>query len=399
MGNDLARRVRENTDTAVEKRESGAPTLAQQIQNMEQHFRRAMPRGAEAAQLVRDALTCLRTTPKLMECEPQSVLGALMTCAQLGLRPSVPGLGHAWPLPFWDSRYKWVDDKGRERTGANRAQLIIGYQGFRELAQRSGQISTVIGRVVYADDFFEIDYGIADNLVHRPKLDGSRGAAVGYYAIVKYTAGGYAFWHMSKSEVEEHRDKYAMARKPIYRDGKKTGETEIVGPWRDNFDEMAVKTAFLRLAKWMPKNTELASAIEADGTVRVDVTPDPDALLYGERPAIENTEDDGNAITVESEPDEPATEAPADPPTSNGPAPTRTMMARLHALLSDCGVAEAERHATLGMMAGRVITSANDLTRDEASKVIDVLAACAKDTEPAAALDHYLSNLDQGGES
>lgn len=291
MGNDLVRRVRENTVDKAD-RESGAPSLAQQIRQMETEFSRAMPRGTEAARLVRDALTCLRTTPDLALCEPKSVLGALMTCAQLDLRPGVPGLGHAWPVPFWDKRLTWLDDKNRERNGGYRAQLIIGYQGYRELAQRSGQTSTLIGRVVHEHDFFDVDYGIADNLIHKPKLNGPRGEPIGYYSIVKYTGGGYAFWHMSKSEVEEHRDRYATARKPVYQGGKKTGETEIVGPWRDNFDEMAVKTTFRMLAKWMPKSTELAAAIEADGSVRVDLTPDPDALLHGEHPEFI----DGDAV-------------------------------------------------------------------------------------------------------
>jgi recombination protein RecT len=409
MGNELARRVRENTGTEVADRETGAPSLAQKIQNMEEHFRRAMPRGAEATQLVRDALTCLRTTPKLMECEPQSVLGSLMTCAQLGLRPGVPGLGHAWVLPFYDRNLKWLDENNRERSGGQRAQLIIGYQGFRELAQRTGQISTMIGRVVYANDMFELDYGIADNLVHRPRLDGPRGDAVGYYAIVKYTSGGYAFWHMSRSEVEEHRDRFAMARKPIWENGKKTGQTEIVGPWRDNFDEMAVKTAFLRLAKWIPKNTDLATAIEADGTVRVDVTPDTDAMLYAERPDAIDSDDpselpagtdtqDDAPPTVDAPADEPAA-PPAAPATPTGPAPTRTMMARLHALLADCEVTEDERHTTLSRLTKRPITSASDLTKAEASDVIDTLDRCVKSGDAANALDYALSNADQAGAS
>lgn len=396
MGNDLARRVRENTGT-VEKadREAGAPTLAQRIQQMQSQFQLAMPKGAEAVQLVRDALTCLRTTPKLAECEPASVLGGLMTCAQLGLRPGVPGLGHAWLLPFWDSRLVWLDEKGRQRTGGQRAQLIIGYQGYRELAQRSGQIATVIGRAVHENDYFELEYGLADNLVHRPKLDGSRGPAVGYYAIVKYAAGGYAFWHMSRSEIEEHRDRYAMAR-------NKKGE--IVGPWRDNFDEMAVKTAFLRLAKWMPKSTELASAIEADGTVRIDVTPDPDAMLYGERPNVVD-EDPPAALPASAERPEPepapnVAEAASEPAPQSAepaaPAIPRSWMARIHASLSDCGVAEADRHATLGAITRRPIGSANDLTPDEAKSVIDVLARCAQNSDPAMALDVALAEIREG---
>lgn len=391
MGNDLARRVRENTGTDIEKAGEKPISLAQQIRNMEDQFRNAMPRGAEAVQLVRDALTCLRTTPKLAECEPQSVLGALMTCAQLGLRPSVPGLGHAWPLPFWDSRLKWIDHNGKERTGGNRAQLIIGYQGYRELAQRSGQIASVIGRIVHANDYLDIDYGVRDDLVHKPCLDGARGEPVGYYAIVKYTNGGYSFWHMSKAEVEEHRDQYAMARKPIWVDGKKTGQTEIVGPWRDQFDEMAIKTAFLRLAKWMPKSTELAAAIEADGTVRVDLTPDTDTMLYGERPQVIDSDEPGELASGTVETVETAKPA--------GPPATKTMIARLNGLLSDCGVGADERAQTLAELAGRPILGADELVKDEAEKAIAVLDRCAKDAEPSRALDAVLANLDQGAES
>lgn len=276
MGNNLAARVADaNTTEPGTDIERPAPTLSGSIRDMQNEFALAMPKGMEAAQLVRDALTALRTTRNLAACDRASVLGGLMTCAQLGLRPGV--LGHAWLLPFWDKNLPTVVD-GKTRTGGYRAQLIIGYQGYRELGHRSGLIDTLIGRVIYDKDTFDVDYGLADNLVHKPRLDGDRGEAVGYYAIVKYTSGGHAFWHMSKTEVELHRDRFAMA---------KTREGKIVGPWRDNFDEMAVKTAFLRLAKWMPKSTEIAAAIEADETVRVDLSPDSDGMLHGEHPDLD----------------------------------------------------------------------------------------------------------------
>jgi recombination protein RecT len=106
-------------DALAKRRENGGVatnSLADQIRGMEKQFQLAMPRGAEATQLVRDALTALRTIKHLDKCEANSVLGALMTCAQLGLRPGV--LGHAWPLPFWDRHSKGY-----------KAQLVIGYQG------------------------------------------------------------------------------------------------------------------------------------------------------------------------------------------------------------------------------------------------------------------------------
>src|SRR5437868_6622622 len=80
-----------------------APTLADQIRNMQEQFALAMPRCMEAQQLVRDALSLVRTTKHLAECDAQSVLGGLMTFAQLGLRPGV--LGHGWLIPF-KKRYK-----------------------------------------------------------------------------------------------------------------------------------------------------------------------------------------------------------------------------------------------------------------------------------------------------
>jgi recombination protein RecT len=227
--------------------------LAVQIRKMEEQFQMAMPKGVEATQLVRDAITVLRQTPKLAECDPQSVLGALMTCAQLGLRVGV--LGHAWVLPFKD-----------KHSRGHKAQLIIGYQGLVELAHRSDRVASLMARTVYENDDFDIAYGLEDKLEHRPyRGDGDRGEPVGYYAMVKMLAGGHAFIFMTRREAEMHRDANAMA---------KTREGNIVGPWRDHFDAMAMKTCVIKLSKWMPKSTDLARAIEADGGIRIDTTPD-----------------------------------------------------------------------------------------------------------------------------
>ena len=40
-----------------------------------------------------------RTTPKLGQCSPLSLLGAMMQCASLGLEPNTV-LGHAYLIPF-----------------------------------------------------------------------------------------------------------------------------------------------------------------------------------------------------------------------------------------------------------------------------------------------------------
>lgn len=254
------------------------------VEQMHDQFARAMPRGAEATQLVRDVLTCLSRTPKLNEADPMSVVGAAMTCAQLGLRPGVPALGHAWILPFWDK-----DKRCRM------AQLIIGYKGYRDLAHRTGSMQSLVGREVHEHDSFEVTYGLDDRLVHQPFRGGDRGESTDYYTIAKFTGGGHVFWHMTRAEAESHRDRFAMAR-------DKKGK--VIGPWRDHFDAMALKTCFLRMARWMPlETTPLALAVAADETVRLDL--DPDGIYEGERPgpmaAIDmDMEDDPELTALEA---------------------------------------------------------------------------------------------------
>jgi recombination protein RecT len=245
------------------RRENGGVatnTLADQIRAMEKEYQLAMPRGAEATQLVRDALTALRMTKNLAKCDAPSVLGSLMTCAQLGLRPGV--LGHAWLLPFWTSKHH-QDSNGRW-IGGHKAQLVIGYQGLIELAHRSGQIASLTARTVYANDEFDVDYGVADRLVHKPNLFQDRGDPIAYYAVAKFTSGGYAFYVMTHREMLAYRDKNATA---------KTKEGKVFGPWIDHFEGMAHKSVIRQLAKWMPKSTQLAQALAADDGVRVDLSP------------------------------------------------------------------------------------------------------------------------------
>jgi recombination protein RecT len=255
--------------TAVEKRDEGN-TMQAQIRRMEDQFQLAMPRGVEASQLVRDAITALRTTDGLMECDPASVLGGLMTCAQLGLRVGV--LGQAWLLPFYD--YK---SKGKK------AQLIVGYQGLISLAYRSEQVASIAARVVYANDpVFEVEYGTEDRLVHKPATTERRGEPIAYYSVVHIKSGRPIFYVMSKADMEDYRDQYATAKK---RDGT------IVGPWKDNFEGMALKTVIRQLSKWMPKSTEFSTALMADEGVRVDLSPQGDAIEATQHYAASDTID------------------------------------------------------------------------------------------------------------
>jgi recombination protein RecT len=79
--------------------------------------------------------------------------------------------------------------------------------------------------------------------------------------------GQGVYWEViSKRAAEVHRDKFAMARK----------NGTIIGPWAEHFDAMALKTIVMKVLKYSPRSTELFSAIAADESVRVDVSPTAD---------------------------------------------------------------------------------------------------------------------------
>lgn len=375
MGKDLNSRVAAREDVssngaAVATTEP--PTLEKQIRQSVTEFEMAMPRGMEAAQLVRDALTALRRVPNLARCDKLSVLGSLMTCAQLGLRPNTP-LGHAWVLPFWNRNAEWTDEQGKTRKGCYEAQLIIGYQGYRELVQRTGLVSTVIAHVVYKTDQFEVEYGLDERITHRPHLDGDRGAAVGYYAIIRYTSGGYTLAYMSLSEAIAHRDRYAMARK----DGV------ILGPWRDNFNEMALKTAFLRAAKWAPKSAEMAYAVEADGRIRVNTTRELEAMAEGMRPG---DEPERRPIASPREPNGDASGDPALAEQTSGTA-SPDLLDRINAWFRDRKIGSVDKLSYVSALAQRSdLVSVDGLTENEASVVSTLLDGFAATDDPLTAL-------------
>ena len=230
----VARRA-ENTGQV----QAGPPTLAQQIERMRPEIARALPKHMDADRMARIALTTLRKTPKLANCSPESFLGALMTCSQLGVEPGATG--EAYLVPF-----------GRECT------FVLGYKGMAKLFWQSPMAKSLDAQVVYENDQFDYEYGLTPHLRHKPVL-GDRGKAVAYYAVATTVSGGSAFVVLSPQDVEKHR-KFS----------KQSGS----GPWKDHYDQMAKKTCVRELFKLLPVSVELAQAVAQDGTVRVDAAPE-----------------------------------------------------------------------------------------------------------------------------
>jgi len=237
--NAVARRA-ENVGT-VQNTGNGQPlNLAQQIERMRPEIARALPKHMDADRMARIALTTLRRTPALGNCTPESFLGALMTCSQLGVEPGGP-TGEAYLVPF-----------KKEVT------FVLGYKGMAKLFWQSPMAKSLSAQVVYENDHFEYEYGLEQKLVHRPSLAG-RGKPIAYYAVATTVSGGSAFVVLSLEDVEKHRKHSAFPNG---------------GPWRDHFEAMAKKTAVRELFKLLPVSVELAQAAAQDNTIRTETSLD-----------------------------------------------------------------------------------------------------------------------------
>ncbi len=212
-----------------------------------------LPKHVGADRMLKIALGALRTTPKLMQARTDTLLGAIIQCAQLGLEPNTP-LGHAYLIPF-ENRSK----------GITEVQIVFGYKGLIDLARRSGQIVSIAAHEVREHDHFEYEYGLDEKLVHRPAM-GERGAVIAFYAVAKLVGGGYAFEVMSNADVIAIRDA-SQGWKTAVRFKK-----EASSPWGAHFVEMGRKTVLRRLFKFLPVSIELATAATLDGKAAVGET-------------------------------------------------------------------------------------------------------------------------------
>lgn len=273
------------------------------IEGMEQQFQLAMPKGLEAQQLVRDAVTALRSVPELVNATQESFLGALMTAAQLGLRPNVPALGHGWVLPFRNNKRNIVE-----------AQWILGYQGMIELAQRTGMIASIVAHTIYEHEKYEVEWGLNERLVHTPIFDEeARGAPILHYAVARFTHTDVPAWHiMGEDEIERIRVRSKSA-------------TSQHSPWNTDRPAMARKSAVIRLFKFLPKTTLLAQAIAADESVRVDLTPE--AIDTGETTSTATVPHaraaDPNVVDAAVVPDEGIQDEPPPAPPADATVPER----------------------------------------------------------------------------
>lgn len=241
-------------NNALSKAAGNAPANRKQqqpttIQGMLKAYKgeleRALPKHMTADRLARVALTECRKTPKLLQCKPESLFGAVIQCAQLGLEPG-GALGHAYLIPF-----------GQE------VQFIVGYRGMIDLARRSGQIESLNAVAVYEGDKFECKLGLNPDIQHEPDWDNpdreNPEKLKFVYAVAKLKDGGTQFEVMSRKGVD------------MIRTRSKSGNN---GPWKSDYVAMALKTVIRRLFKYLPVSIEMQKASNIDENLDAGVATD-----------------------------------------------------------------------------------------------------------------------------
>jgi recombination protein RecT len=187
----------------------------------------ALPKHLTPDRMARVAITALLKTPALAQCNPASLLKALMDCSALGLEP--------------DGRRAHLIPYGKE------VQLIVDYKGIVELVMRGGQVSNIHADVVCENDLFTVDRG--QIVEHKIDYRQPRGKVYAAYSLVRFRDGGEKAEVMTVEEVEAIRSR------------SRAGKS---GPWVTDWNEMAKKTVFRRLSKWLPLSAEIRDAVEAD---------------------------------------------------------------------------------------------------------------------------------------
>lgn len=224
--------------------------------------------GKKAVGFVSSVLQVVNGNKSLANADTNSVFQAAMTAAVLDL-PINQNLGFAYIIPYKQSvkiENKWVQK--------DVAQFQMGWKGFVQLAQRSGQYLRINVTEVYENQFKSYN-NLTEELDADFGIDGI-GKIVGYAAYFKLLNGFEKTCYWSIEKVTAHAGKYSIA----FKSGGKT-------PWLDDDQkhEMGKKTVLKNtLSKWGILSIDIQKAVISDQAVIID--SDNDDVVYPD-----NTED------------------------------------------------------------------------------------------------------------
>lgn len=191
--------------------------------------------GKKAQGFVASVLQVVNASDYLQKADPKTIYQAAMMAATLDL-PINQNLGFAYIIPYGSS-----------------AQFQMGYKGFIQLAQRSGQFKTISAAPIFDGQL------IAENPLTGFEFDFTKKKSetiIGYAAYFELLNGFQKTLYMTEAELKAHGTRFSQT----FKQGR--------GLWKDDFNSMAIKTVIkLLLSKFAPLSIEMQRAVLADQSI------------------------------------------------------------------------------------------------------------------------------------
>lgn len=187
-----------------------------------------LPKHITPERMIRLLRAMMHKRQDLAKCSRETLIGAVIECSILGLEPETP-LGLAWILPYKD-----------------KAQLIIGWKGYVQLALRSKSCVVFPPQIVYENDRFQCHRGTRNEIIHESVPNGERGKAIGVYAMAQIIGIDKPVWvYLDRERVMWHKS-FSPAASSKY------------SPWSDPKLELEMweKSAIRELVSFLPLVTD-----------------------------------------------------------------------------------------------------------------------------------------------
>ena len=202
--------------------------------------------GKKASTFSTSIMQIIKSNDMLATAEPNSVVGAAMTAATLDL-PLNNSIGFAYIIPF--------NTKNPDGSKSVKASFQIGYKGFIQLAQRSGQFKTINVSEVKEGEIASRDRMTGEIEFNWIQDDADRLSrkTIGYLGYFSLLNGFEKTMFMSIDELNAHGKKFSKTFNQQY------------GLWKKDFDSMASKTVIkLLLSKYAPLSIDMQTAVVTD---------------------------------------------------------------------------------------------------------------------------------------
>ena len=227
-----------------------------------------------ARRFVSAITSAVAVNPALQECEAGTILAGALLGESLNLSPS-PQLGQYYLVPF-KSKAKYDRQGNLLSPEVVKAQFVLGYKGYIQLALRSG---------AYADldvmDIKQGEYLGKDPMTGKPRFsfiedddERDRLETIGYMAYFEYLNGFRKVIYWSREKMLSHADKYSPAFSAKSFQDIQDGKIAEKDMWRyssfwyKNFDDMAKKTLLRHIiSRWGVMSLEMQTAFERDSSV------------------------------------------------------------------------------------------------------------------------------------